>query len=268
MSDPNQSQSDSPNTRLEAYLDDRMTISDREAFEVELASDQELRRQCDLQREIDESLGRMFAVPAPPIDIIALSGEGESAETLNQLPDRKKAKPRKPWQTVVAVLVACIAWLVVGKEVYRMYQDGGESRYGRVALAEIYQRSVDGGFIPKWVCDDDQEFAQTFQERQGLPLLLKPDAQHMMVGLSYLTGVTAKTTTMLARVEDQPILVFVERLDREVQPDHPSWSSGLKLFRQELGELVLYEVTPLSEPRVIQHFFIPDTANASAEIPK
>ncbi len=264
MSDSNQSQSDPSNMRLEAYLDGRMPIAEQEAFELELESNDQLRGQYELQREIDASLERMFVAPAPPVDIVALSAADGATDELNQLPERKEKKPRKAWQTAVAILVACVVWFVVGKEAYRVYHDRGESRYGQLALAEIYQNSVDRGFRPKWVCDDEQEFAQTFESRQRIALLLKPDAQHMMVGLSYLSGLTPMTTTMLARVDDQPVLVFVERVDRDVRPDHPDWSSGLKLFRRELGELVLYEVTPLSEQRVIQHFYLPETTNSPA----
>lgn len=268
MSDPSQSQPDPFNTRLEAYMDGSMSSSQRQAFEAELAGDDGLRREYELQQQIDESLGRMFIAPAPRADILALADLESADEELKQLPNRdakESKKPRNRWQTAMVVLVAAIAWIVVGKQIYQAYQDGNDVPYRQLALAEIYQQSVESGFRPKWVCDDDQEFAGTFQERQGLPLLLPQDAQDMMVGLSYLEGLTPKTTTMLARVDDQPILVFVERLDRDTHPDHPSWWSGLNLFRQELGQLVLYEVTPLSEARVIQHFYIPNKDEISTK---
>ena len=255
MSDLNESQSELPDARLEAYLDSLMSPAEQRAFETELAGNEQLRRECDLQNQIDVSLGRMFAAPTPPADIAALDDRVSPSEALKQLPVRDQNKIKNRWPTILAILAASIAWVVVGLKVYRASTDDG---YRQLALVDIYQKCIADGFQPKWVCDDDQDFAETFQKRQGVPLLLKPDAQEMMVGLSYLKGITSQTTTMLARIDDQPILVFVDSLARDTHPEQPSSGSGLKLFRQELGGLVLYEITPLSEPLVLEHFYIPE----------
>ena len=273
MYDQNEIQPDLPASKLDAYLDGLMTAAQREAFERELADDELLRRECELQRRIDASLGRSFVAPAPPMHLLeGVASSVTSDETINELPsdrqDRDATKDKlKKRKTMLAVLAASIIWMVLGVKLYQdFFGEDPNDRYRQLALAEIYQASVESGFKPKWVCEDDKEFAGTFEERQGLPLLIKPDAQHLMVGLSYLEGLTAKTTTMLARYDDQPILVFVDRLDRDTRPKSPSAWSGLKLFRQELGELVLYEVTPLSEPQVMQHFYIPDASKLGEEI--
>ncbi len=258
MTDLHNSQPDLPHERLDAYLDGVMSPAERQEFEVELAANQQLRRECELQSKIDASLGRLFVAPALSAEFLAIDAPEAPDAALPRLPDRDQKGSKKRWRTVVAVLAACIAWVVVGVKVYRDSTDDG---YRQVALADIYEKSVANGFQPKWVCEDDREFAETFQKRQGLPLLFQPNAQDVMVGLSYLKGITLRTTTMLARVDGEPVLVFVDRLERDTRPDQPSWISGLKLFRQELGELVLYELTPLSEPHVLEHFYIPDPNN-------
>ncbi|MGI9427842.1 MAG: hypothetical protein ACR2NM_04245 [Bythopirellula sp.] len=180
--------------------------------------------------------------------------DDELMHALNDLPTKKNRR------AIFAVLAASIAWAIVGWKFYLQSDDDG---YQQVALADIYQKCVADGFRPKWVCDDDREFAETFQRRQGKPLLLKPAAKDLMVGLSYLKGITSRTTTMLARVDGEPILVFVDILQRDSKPAKPAWSSGLNLFRQELAGLVLYEVTPLDQPRVLANFYIPE----STELP-
>ncbi|MEQ8209851.1 MAG: hypothetical protein RH917_08460 [Lacipirellulaceae bacterium] len=260
MPDFHESKSDQPDERLEAYLDDCMTPEERQAFESEMAGNEQLRQQYDLQQQLDASLGRLFVAPAAPPDILSLADREGPTKALNELPDRDqeadKETSKKNRRAIFALLAAIIAWIIVGVGIDF---DNPKSPYDRLALAEIYEKSVADGFQPKWVCDDDREFAETFQQRQGVPLLLKPDAQDLMVGLSYLSGVTSRTTTMLARVDGKPVLVFVERLALDTKPEAPSWSSGLELFRKELGDLVLYEVTPFSEPRVLEHFYIPET---------
>jgi hypothetical protein len=72
-----------------------------------------------------------------------------------------------------------------------------------------------------------------------------------MEGLAYLGGMSPHTTAMLARVDQSPVLVFVDRLERDQPQAMPEPSSGLRLFRKQLGELVLYELTPLTAPRVM-----------------
>ena len=199
--------------------------------------------------------------PAPPADILALAENATSVADLKQLAPREtndatdRAEQKKRW---LAVLAACLIWIFVG---IRFYQSGNDDEYQQLALAEIYSRCVEDGFRPKWVCSDDREFAETFQTRQGLPLLLRPESQDMMVGLSYLQGITELTTVMLARVEGEPVLVFVDKLSSDTSPADPSWSSGLNLFRKELDELVLYELTPLEESRVLSEFYIPELAD-------
>ncbi len=255
MPDSHSPQPDQPNERLESYLDGLLTPDERAVFEKELAADPQLRRECELQGKIDASLGKMFAAPDPPADILALADREITSDEPSELPNRNQDETKKRRRTVLMVLAASLVWVVVGLKVYRQSTDDG---YRELALADIYQKCVDRGFRPKWVCEDDRQFAETFQRRQGIPLLLKPEAQEAMVGLSYLKGIAELTTTMLARVEGQPILVFVDNLQNDPQPQKPSWWSGLKLFRQELGGLVLYEITPLAEPRVLSSFYIPE----------
>ncbi len=260
MPNPDHSQPTSANEPLERYLDGLMSAEEAAQFEQQVAGDEQLQREIELQQRIDKSLERAFVAPAP-IDILALAearSDDSAASATVELAKPVDSKPDSRRRTLLTVLAACLVWVVVGGMVYRQFfEDEG---YRELALAEIYENCIDAGFQPKWVCEDDAEFADTFQRRQGRPLLLKPEARDVMVGLSYLEGITPDTTTMLARVDGEPVLVFVDRLDRDTQPEKPSWWSGLNLFRSELEEFVLYEVTPLDEPRVMASFYIPDPA--------
>ena len=60
----------------------------------------------------------------------------------------------------------------------------------------------------------------------------------------------------LARVDGQPVVVFVDRAERDPSTlQEPT--EGLHLFRRPLGGLVLYELTPLEYPALLEQFFLP-----------
>jgi hypothetical protein len=55
---------------------------------------------------------------------------------------------------------------------------------------------------------------------------------------------------LLARVDGKEVIVVVDRKAREKSPLPPA-RSGLRSFREEYGNLVLYEVTPLDHPTIL-----------------
>ena len=75
--------------------------------------------------------------------------------------------------------------------------------------------------------------------------------------------VGSKTMVLINKVHDQKVLVFMDRLrdDRTLELP-PGVGSDLNIFRREVGKLVLYEVTPLDKPEVI------DRLNPPAQAPR
>jgi len=228
------------------------------AFENVLPGDKALRAELEVQHKIDDSLSRMFTAPAIPVNLL---------ERVRHEASRQKPVPASTEETdlrqtttqrrrlLFAALAASVAWGFVSWFVFDKKTDTG---YQKLALKDIYQQSVESGFQPDWVCEDDRQFAETFQRRQGQALLLKPIPEGNMIGLAYLKGLTHNTTAMLAHVEGESVIVFVDRLPYDTHPEEPSWWSGLHLFRKELVGLVLYEITPLAEPRVLDSFYPTD----------
>jgi len=87
-----------------------------------------------------------------------------------------------------------------------------------------------------------------------------------MLGLSYTGGVTRDSMGMLGTVNGKPVLVVVDRAgeDAKTQMKHPD---GLNLYRRKIGSLMLYEVTPLDEAKLLDMFYqpeLPASAQASA----
>ena len=213
----------------------------------EISVSRELEAEVELQKRIDESLRRSFATVAVPESLLAKLRE--NAPTARTVPTMR----RRHSLLAVAASVAALVWGVLGWQY--LSNNSKTSRYDpNLPLATIYEAQVATGFQPKWVCDDDREFASTFLTRQGQGLLLAamPEGSKM-VGLTYCGGISRYTTTMLARVGNTPVMVFVDRISADTHPLPPSGETKLQLFRKELGSLVLYELTPLDKPRVMDY---------------
>ena len=250
-SNHNHNDPSSQSEQLHAYLEDRLAPEERAAFEKQLKNNKSLQAELELQEKIDASLKRSFIAPKPSIDFLAHLG-AESPQPKVIPASSSAAGKNKNIKLAWAAIAASISLVVLS---WNLTSSNNGSRYQKIAMQEVYEQSVESGFKPKWVCEDDHQFAKTFQERQGQALLLKPIPGGSMVGLSYLRGLSWDTTTMLAKVNGKPVLVFIDRLERDTHPKPPSRWSGLHLFRKELSGLVLYEVTPWDAPHVMGAFY-------------
>ena len=247
--------------RLDAYLDGQMSELEREALEKTLEADAGLRDQVETQGNLDRTLRRLFEPTAPSEELIA---------SLQRTPEQSgvaiplSVDGGKHWLTVRVVSAAAAICLVGAWVTWTILNpsDPAPSKYVIRPPAEVYQESVEQGFEPLWVCEDDRQFASTFLARQGQGLMLRPLPEGtQMVGLSYLNTVSGNTTTLMARVDGVPVMVFVARINRHRAPPRPDDASGLNLFRKRLAGVALYELTPLESPRVMEFLYpveVPD----------
>jgi len=217
----------------------------------EISVSRELQAEVELQKRIDESLRRSFAPVAVPESLLAKLRENAPAARI--------VPPLRRRRMMLAVAAAAaLVWTVLGWQY--LANRSKTPRYNpNLPLATIYETQVAAGFQPKWHCDDDREFASTFLTRQGQGLLLAamPEGSKM-AGLTYCGGISRYTTTMLARVGDAPVMVFVDRISADTHLRLPAGETRLHLFRKELGSLVLYELTPLDQPRVMDYLYQAD----------
>ncbi len=124
------------------------------------------------------------------------------------------------------------------------------------SLETAYNDWLADGFEAMWVCADDREFVDTFRStyHQGLLLATLPQGTTAL-GLAYCNSISSRTTCLLATVDGTPVVVFVDR----VEADHPQpQPEGLFLHRRRIDKLVLYELSPLEQPAVLQWFSNPD----------
>lgn len=209
-----------------------MNQSDRDAFDERL----------------DDALCRRYRIPdpTPTLDVI------HAANTRSSI----KHRHRIAWRLAAGIVFALAGVWVVS---YAMQQPSASnsSPYTPRTMVQAYHDAIATGFKPAWKCETDQQFMDTFQRKLGLPLLLADDSPEIEpVGLSYGNTLSRGTVHVLARVRGEPVVVFVDRIDRDAA--QVTASNGLHLHRGQIDGLVLYELSPFPEPRLLDLFHIPD----------
>ncbi len=241
---------------LNAYLDGELDAAARQRLEARLQSDQDALRMAELQNRLDQSLQRIFAVPPVP----NFSCDLDMPTELKTEPDidhgDDQIVARQVWwrsisaRAIAIGVVAALVWFVVTWQLIR--PSGHEPVFARRPLVEIFQEIVQTGFQPYYDCRDPERFAEVFTTRQGHALKLSPlSPGQRMLGLSYPGGLSRNTTAMLCEVDDRPVMVFVDRSTQDDSIAVQNKATDLNVFRKVLGPLVIYEVTPWPEARML-----------------
>ncbi len=251
---------DMPDGLVERYLDDELEPAERAGFERRLDRSPDLRAEIDRIRAVDRALR---AAMAPP-----------PREALRAIADRAiraaAARPRRARRRLVALAAAASfaglilgAWLLAAAG--RGLGGGGYSALPWRSVETVYREETAAGFRPRWRCRTDEEFARTFEGRfgQGLLLAKLPDGVEAL-GLAYGHTLTSATVYLLARAHGRPVLVFVDRVERDVRPQLEA-GCGLHLSRRVVGRLVLYELSPLERPALLEYFHDPGRAGEEAQ---
>jgi hypothetical protein len=250
MSDPSRDIQD----QLDAYLDGQLAGDELAGFEKRLADDAGLRAQVQAQSEIDLSLRRIFAPPS----------DDRLRPILSVLPDAaaddddagRAAVMRRRRRLVLAGPLAVAALLVIGVTAWQFLLPtppaGPVSGLRTQTFGEVYEQTLANGFKAQHFCENDMEFAVAFYVRLNKGLKAERPESVAWEGVSRAASriITTRTHYVLVRVDGTPILVFVDRLDQDNDGANQI-GPGLHVFRRAMKELVLYEVTPLDSPRVL-----------------
>ncbi|MEM7317204.1 MAG: hypothetical protein AAF497_29065 [Planctomycetota bacterium] len=246
---------------FEAYLDNQLDAEQRATVETIINSSDYWKNQLELQRQIDQFAQRAYEMPAEldivPDELKSVDGSAAPAKDASHSDAIKSelAQPRSRRSFVAILAIAAgLLWALVA--ITWPNSDPNQVAFKPQPLTDVYQTCVSEGFQPYWLCDNDFVFATTFNRRQGVPLRLAnlPEGQEM-VGLSYLAGISRRSTSMLAKIDGRPVLVFVDQQKKDWHPETGYFSeSGLNVFRRQKLGLVFYEVTPFDQPRLIEYF--------------
>ena len=209
-----------------------------------------------MQSQIDDALRRQFEASVPTEHTIAewmrevRSDDPAPVDTARAVSTRD----RRTWialTVAVAIAGVIITWQLANR---RQREPFFEPR----PLAEIYRETLAHGFKPYYECHDQERFAFTFATRQGQPLqLAQLPADRRMLGLSYSGGLSRDTTAMLCRVQGQPVIVFVDRLEADQVLAVQNSGPDLHVLRKEYHGLVFYEVTPFAESQMMDYLVVP-----------
>ena len=235
------------------FLDGLLNDAERAEFERRLQTDAALASELDLQRRVNDVLREQFAPSA------AISA-----------PSAARKRPMGTAARLGAGLAAAAAIAIAGYVAWPTAKQmlGIKSRSGptpihfvKIGADEAYQSLVDSGMKPEWVCKDDAEFAQTLAKAVGESLVVAAAPGLDVLGWSYNTiqgdkslGVfSGYTLYLLARAKGEPVVVMIDRTgyDRPLVVDD---KSGLHVFRREIGGAVMYEISPLEAPAVLDQF--------------
>ncbi len=242
--------------RLDRYLDDLMSPAERAAFEAELETDPALREAVMLQSSIDGRLRGLFE-PASPI----------AAST------RADHRPRPIWRrpafglAFAASFFAAISAVVLVRLASPAPQERTiTARRSYISPVQFFDRLESSGFEINWRCENDEQFAQVTRDGLGVPVLVRPADGLFVAGWRYTTGyeyvISSETLSLITRVDDEPVVVLLDtraRLDRERERKTLEAPSGaLNVFRRDLGEIVLFELSRLETPSVLGSFYLPE----------
>lgn len=213
---------------IESYLDGQLSEAERASFEAKVAESAELRAQLELQRRVDAALGRLF-------------GESSEAAPVLPMPRRWRVHPA----LVALAAVVCMATVGVWWFATRSFVDQPDR------LGPLYRQTIAAGFTPEVVCTTPDEFAGWVRSNFGQPLHPSADPGIEYVGWSYAHIVSGYSGVLLARVDGQPVIVAMDRIDREYARQVGPRDASLTMHRRRIGNLVLYEVTPLGRARIL-----------------
>jgi len=238
---------------IEAYLDGRMSPLERESLENRLDQSPELAEELTRQERLQESLRRLHAPAIPSLDDVESMLQEDLSPASSFQDPLLTRDGRRLIQGLRIVAVAVAASLVCAIVAWQWrHVDARVPFFETRPLVNLYDEAVTNGFRPYYDCHEPERFADTFIRRQGRPLRLTAMAEgSRMLGLSYPGGLSRDTTAILCEVDDEPVMVFVDRESADQIQPKMDRELELRVFREQRDGLVFYEVTPLDAPRVL-----------------
>ena len=229
--------------RLAQLVDGQLSASERAALEREIAESPEARAQLEVLRRIDASLASTFAAAATEAPLA---------------PRALRASPVPTFRRVaIGSIAAALLLLITGWFLWPAGQWPKPSARPTTVDA-LLDQYVDAGFRPEFRCENDEQFKTFTHDRLGVGLLAANEPGVELLGWGYPRdvadmGLAEGTVSLFARVDGTDVLVLMTPSGREAHP-RAQWLRGHNVFRQELAGVLLIEVSPLGEARILPLF--------------
>lgn len=260
---------------LDAYLDGRLNDDQQRSLETAAAADPALAAELSAARAAEAALKRIFEPPATaelmPRELMAPSSipfsEALTAPVVGvpaQAPMDSAghggpvigsiAPKKSPSRALTYAAAAAITLIGVGGAWFMLRDTGPAAppviRKEPLTPGQLYANLMKKKFKPAFVCENDAQFAKFLGDRFGSGAVLAQAPSVEVLGWDYADGMLGEATAVvMARVEEQPVVLIVD----EKRFDHPLTEPGgdLHLFRGTCNGLVVYEISPFSEARLI-----------------
>lgn len=261
---------------LDAFLDGTLSDADRAQWMIRVREDDGVHMQMTRQETIDAALRQLFSPDAPTRERCVarlrthIDGSGIISDQAAAVWSGRAIMPtrgRSRRASLLALAAAVGLCAVAGWQIKEFLSPADRPYVYAVqkwrSLDRIYHDELAGGFKPAWVCANDAEFAAVTRRQLGQAVLLAQVQGLSALGWSYANTLSPNTMYLLASAPEAKVLVFMQPVEgaREpvVEPE-----SGLKLHQRIVGQVALYEVSPLDEPRVLPHFYEPPAPDIAA----
>ena len=246
---------------MDDYLDGLLSAEQESAFLQVVSEDQTLQNEIDIQNQVNVSIRRIAEPPSPEhFALMCKKAQDEAAAPLKFSISAGGGR-RAIIGAVAALLMAAVGIALIW-DAYSITQTNNNTYPPQAwrSLATVYTESLDEGFEPTWICADDAEFTDTFEDRYGQGLLMAALPDNMQaLGLAYSNTLSPDTIQLLARVDGEPLLVFIDRSGQtaEMPPETLTVQKPLHLHRRTIDNLVLYELSPFESPYLLDSFYNP-----------
>jgi hypothetical protein len=226
------------------------------AFEARLARDPVLAAGRDAQRRIDRGLRGLFVIP--PFVGLPINGHppGGTAHPANGHPLTPAAPAGAShaggWAALKSTLLSAKGLAIIGLVAAALLGAGGWLTYLRffadrqLSFDEVYSQQVRATAADASIGRDQVEsFASA---TLGYTVRTKKaPANVKLVSMTQAHVMSARTVVVHARVDGQNLLLLADHACHDVQASGGG-SCELHRFRREVGGVVLYELTPLDKP--------------------
>ncbi len=256
---------------FEALLDAHQGSQAARELQTHIEREPALAHAADLQNAINRSLQRKIQAPAPDAVLATVN-----AAIARQKPAIPQSRPLTALLRPLFAAAACIAMLLFAA--YRLSESGffggsprdqivsGKRRpvakFDGPSVIAAHESLVAAGYRPAHALTDPRAIAASVWRRAGqglIPTGAMP-ANARILGISEVNCLSPRTLALMMQVDGKPLTVLIDKLenDRFICVERPM---DITPFRQQLGELVLYEVTPHGRPIVREFFSDPRQTN-------
>jgi hypothetical protein len=221
--------------RVAAYVDDTLSAADKARFEADLQTNAALREEVDLQASLDASLNRLFTHAGSPTTAPAASPTPVSGV-------------RFPVFKFTAIAASLL--IAAGAAWYALRPDPN-----LIPPQQVWTNMEKINFVPSWRCENETVFRDYLRVKLGESFAIDESESLQVVGWGYAADykfypISKETLTLINKVGDDHAVVLIDRAEHDRELSVPP-QSGLHIFKKRVGNLVLYEMSPLPEARVL-----------------